>query len=535
MNDFTKDVPLASIEEYDDDDADDETIVDESELYSKLKIDLGSKFRNDISCLNRESTLENHQDDSNRVNQEFDYESDDVGFFSSLSISKQSSLDFNDFGSNSKQGDSLASRSKSSCTKHIQYEEDREIDDEEDLLVHLPGDCNLNDSVDHNGIETISISDSLEDLVNSFDEKVKNCLKNLDENISELAPVRRRSADDVIKNRPAWYTLTGNYGDLLPIDWENYLQDVPKISKNFNPNSQNDAFDNEDDGVEHRNFESNSLSQTLIKTADEVLQEIDEMICSSVDQDSEFHSSQFSSSSQSESDSFDNVPLILRSTFYRFSLDKLKTLTSDQLQDLIEDLESKISKHSQELVRNLSERDELEFEKEIQITFLSMLIKLKKRRKECLKKMSNSKKTSKMPRYLTTVIPYCDRTKFNDIKVLQYLIRILKAILEDSPAVPTMLTDYILKFICPSDSRTILESAKKTSKSFNSFWFNKPNPTNTKITESFHHKNLEFISSDNIETGSENEVSDLLNNNLKDQSIIADQNSSESNGLRIKV
>lgn len=202
MNDFTKDVPLASIEEYDDDDADDETIVDDGELYSKLKIDLGSKFRNDIPCLNRESILKNHQDDSNRVNQEFDYESDDVGFFSSLSISKQSSLDFNDFGSNSKQGDSLASRSKSSCTKYIQYEEDREIDDEEDLLVHLPGDCNLNDSVDHNGIETISISDSLEDLVNSFDEKVKNCLKNLDENISELAPVRRRSADDVIKNRP---------------------------------------------------------------------------------------------------------------------------------------------------------------------------------------------------------------------------------------------------------------------------------------------------------------------------------------------
>ena len=33
---------------------------------------------------------------------------------------------------------------------------------------------------------------------------------------------------------------------------------------------------------------------------------------------------------------------------------------------------------------------------------------------------------------------------------LQVLVKILKAINEDSPAVPALLTDYILKVLCPS-------------------------------------------------------------------------------------
>ncbi|XP_046431238.1 fasciculation and elongation protein zeta-2-like [Neodiprion fabricii] len=47
--------------------------------------------------------------------------------------------------------------------------------------------------------------------------------------------------------------------------------------------------------------------------------------------------------------------------------------------------------------------------------------------------------------YLTTVIPYHVDSGPPDDQALQVLIKILKAINEDSPTVPTLLTDYILK------------------------------------------------------------------------------------------
>ncbi|RZF48486.1 hypothetical protein LSTR_LSTR007764 [Laodelphax striatellus] len=48
-------------------------------------------------------------------------------------------------------------------------------------------------------------------------------------------------------------------------------------------------------------------------------------------------------------------------------------------------------------------------------------------------------------KYLTTVIPYHLDSGPLDNQALQVLIKILKAINDDSPTVPTLLTDYILK------------------------------------------------------------------------------------------
>ena len=53
-------------------------------------------------------------------------------------------------------------------------------------------------------------------------------------------------------------------------------------------------------------------------------------------------------------------------------------------------------------------------------------------------------------KYLTTVIPYQPEKGAPPIATLQVLVKILKAINEDSPAVPALLTDYILKVLCPS-------------------------------------------------------------------------------------
>lgn len=162
-----------------------------------------------------------------------------------------------------------------------------------------------------------------------------------------------------------------------------------------------------------------------IKTADEVLKEIEDIISGKLIHGSDEPYSQCSSS-RSSSVSVDYIPIILRSTFYRFSLDKLKTFSLDQLQDLYEDLEGKTRKHSQELVKRLDERDELEFEKEVKNTFLSLLVKIQKRRKEYYKKYKPSDINGcnrKKRRYLTTVIPYLKDSILNNMEALQTLIK----------------------------------------------------------------------------------------------------------------
>jgi len=60
---------------------------------------------------------------------------------------------------------------------------------------------------------------SLEDLVNTFDDKITKCFRDLDQNVEALAPVQIRNQDDIINESQMWWTLTGNYGNILPIDW----------------------------------------------------------------------------------------------------------------------------------------------------------------------------------------------------------------------------------------------------------------------------------------------------------------------------
>ena len=106
---------------------------------------------------------------------------------------------------------------------------------------------------------------------------------------------------------------------------------------------------------------------------------------------------------------------------------------------------------SEELVTDLGVRDELEFEKELKNTFISLLLSIQSKRRQVSSKSSNQKISPLMSqKYLTTVIPYQPERGSPPVPSLQVLVKILKAINEDSPAVPALLTDYILKVLCPS-------------------------------------------------------------------------------------
>ncbi|CDQ76133.1 unnamed protein product [Oncorhynchus mykiss] len=52
--------------------------------------------------------------------------------------------------------------------------------------------------------------------------------------------------------------------------------------------------------------------------------------------------------------------------------------------------------------------------------------------------------------YLNTVIPYEKKATPPTVDDLQMITNILYAMKEDSEKVPTLLTDYILKVLCPT-------------------------------------------------------------------------------------
>ena len=148
----------------------------------------------------------------------------------------------------------------------------------------------------------------------------------------------------------------------------------------------------------------------------------------------------------------------------------LEELSINELTQILSDIELLVRELSEELVADLGIRDELEYEKELKNTFISLLLSIQSRRRACNTDQSGSAASalgrsalrsgkqgkeavqSQQPqyKYLTTVIPYQPEKGAPTLQGLQVLVKILKAINEDSPAVPALLTDYILKVLCPS-------------------------------------------------------------------------------------
>lgn len=296
---------------------------------------------------------------------------------------------------------------------------------------------------------------SLEDLVNTFDEKITNCFGNYEQSVEELAPVQVRSQDEIMSECQMWWTITGNFGNILPIDWsKTYARQmhVPALKlisspRRLNSNATSD-LSSEDEAIAN-DLDMHALilgglhtDTDPIKTAEEVIKEIDDIIEESIPD-----------GSMMQCGTIDKTIEILGSPLYE---DKLRLLSIAQLNELYMEMEILIREFSETLISELAYRDELEYGKELKNTFISLLLAVQNRRRQFhveRKKgktlMKSTPSVSAEPKYLTTVIPYnIDATPENH--TLQVLIKILKAINEDSPTVPTLLTDYILKVLCPT-------------------------------------------------------------------------------------
>ncbi|XP_018571645.1 fasciculation and elongation protein zeta-2 [Anoplophora glabripennis] len=310
---------------------------------------------------------------------------------------------------------------------------------------------------------TETFSGSLEDLVNTFDEKITKCFGNYEESVEKLAPVQVRTQEEIMNECQMWWTITGNFGNILPIDWsKSYARklQINALHLEKEPQTPEDDLDlsSEDEAVasdlDMHALILGGLNQDTepLKTADEVIQEIDDMM---QDETSSLDGSPGSRDSLIENNEvMEKAKEVLSSPLYE---DKLRDLSLSQLNELFLELEVLIREFSETLISELALRDELEYEKELKNTFISLLLAVQnKRRQYHVEKKRNAKNSVLKtpsgldPKYLTTVIPYHIDSGPPDNQTLQVLIKILKAINEDSPTVPTLLTDYILKVICPT-------------------------------------------------------------------------------------
>jgi len=306
-----------------------------------------------------------------------------------------------------------------------------------------------------------SVTGSLEDLVATFDEKLQQCFRDYQEEADKIAPVQVRTQEEIMNECQVWWTLTGQFGNILPIDWsKTYTREKMLPSLNLCSPRPDQEFDEcEDDDIVaadldmHQLISSEQPKQDPIKSAEEVLQEIDDIIDNEDDEDEE-DEYQVSAPSQPDQPMPFLAPHSIRSsTFIGQALAgrKLEDLGVQELSQLLTDVETLVRDLSEELVKDLGSRDELEYEKELKNTFISLLLSIQSKRRQNNIDSAPSKKKERVRdcKYLTTVIPYNAERGCPPLPTLQVLVKILKSINEDSPAVPALLTDYILKVLVP--------------------------------------------------------------------------------------
>ncbi|XP_077612726.1 fasciculation and elongation protein zeta-1 isoform X2 [Crocuta crocuta] len=306
---------------------------------------------------------------------------------------------------------------------------------------------------------------SMEDLVNEFDEKLNVCFRNYNAKTETLAPVKNQfqiqEEEETLQDEEVWDALTDNYIPSLSEDWR-------------------------DPNMEALNGNSSDT---------EVIEEIEEMMQNSPDPEEEEEvleeEDEGETSSQADSVLLQEMQALTQTFNNNWSYEGLRHMSGSELTELLDQVEGAIRDFSEELVQQLARRDELEFEKEVKNSFITVLIEvqnkqkeqrelMKKRRKEKGLSLQSSRieKGNQMPlkrfsmegisnilqsgirqtfgssgtdkQYLNTVIPYEKKALPLSVEDLQMLTNILFAMKEDNEKVPTLLTDYILKVLCPT-------------------------------------------------------------------------------------
>ncbi|XP_069597654.1 fasciculation and elongation protein zeta-1 isoform X4 [Ranitomeya imitator] len=334
---------------------------------------------------------------------------------------------------------------------------------------------------------------SMEDLVNEFDEKLNVCFRNYNAKTENLAPVKNhlqiQEEEERLRDEEVWDALTDNY---IPLNGEKWREQSEEL---LNGNLSDTEFhEKEEEELNEKSENDSGIIEEPLLTADQVIEEIEEMMQNSPDPEEELEEDENDLeeiSSRSDTVLLQEMQALSHSFNNNWSAESLQHMSMEELMQLLERVERAICDYSEELVQHLARRDELEFEKEVKNSFITALLEVqnkqkehrelvKKRRKEKgLSLQSNrSERNGQMPmkrfsmegisnilqtgirqtfgnsgnekQYLNTVIPYEKKATPPTVEDLQMLTNILFAMKEDSEKVPMLLTDYILKVLCPT-------------------------------------------------------------------------------------
>uniref|UniRef100_A0A669F3S2 Fasciculation and elongation protein zeta 1 (zygin I) n=2 Tax=Oreochromis TaxID=8139 RepID=A0A669F3S2_ORENI len=331
---------------------------------------------------------------------------------------------------------------------------------------------------------------SMEDLVNEFDEKLNVCFHNYNTKTEGLAPIRNQSHnqedEERLQDEDVWDALTDNY----IATWDG--TDSEGINGNI---SDQEIHEKEEEEMNEKNDNANCLNEEPLITADQVIEEIVEMMENSPDpgeteEDEEEEVSHCSS--RTNLSLLEEIRQLSQASNNNCSYEGLSLMPSSALVELLHRVEVAIREYSEELVSQLARRDELEFEKEVKNTFITALMEVQNRQKEQRDSSKRRRRDKAMSlqgggtvpktgtmlvkrfsmegisnilqtgikqtfgstgndkQYLNTVIPYEKKSTPPSVDDLQMLTKILYAMKEDSEKVPTLLTDYILKVLCPT-------------------------------------------------------------------------------------
>ncbi|XP_073341824.1 fasciculation and elongation protein zeta-2 isoform X1 [Pagrus major] len=300
---------------------------------------------------------------------------------------------------------------------------------------------------------------SMEDLVNDFDEKLSACFRNFDARTDSIAPVSEITEESLLDRDEIWNALTSNYGRVMPVDWKQSRTrslHTPTFNLQEKPRKSDVTVELSDDEELREQLDMHSiivscLADEPLFTAEQVIEEIEEMMQDSPDVEAKHNPSQ----SDLSMISLDVQRATSSPSFER----RVRTLTVAELNERLEETETNIRRFSEELVQQLALRDELDFEKEVKNSFISALIDVQNRQKEHRELLKKKKKLKggagvsqekSLGSYLTTVIPYEKKGYPPSLEDLQILTKILQAMRDDSDKVPSLLTDYILKVLCPT-------------------------------------------------------------------------------------
>ncbi|XP_019116992.1 fasciculation and elongation protein zeta-2 isoform X2 [Larimichthys crocea] len=305
---------------------------------------------------------------------------------------------------------------------------------------------------------------SMEDLVHDFDEKLTVCFRNYNTTTENIAPVKPITEENYLKDDEVWNALTDNYGNVMAVDWKTShtrTLHLPTLNLTEHEKLDNQSLDLSDDEELREQMDMHSIIVSCINdeplfTAEQVIEEIEEMMQESPDPEDDESPSQSDLSMLSQ-----DLHALKRSGSNTSYEDRLRQLSVSELTETLEEVETAIRRYSEELIQALALRDELDYEKEVKNSFISLLIDVQNRQKEHRELLRKKKKirstTTTGPNgqrtasthipgtYLTTVIPYEKKASSPSVEDLQILTKILHAMRDDSEKVPALLTDYILK------------------------------------------------------------------------------------------